>query len=725
MNDVANQNQIYAPSQYRDDDEIDLADLIGVLLDKRWLIVTVTTAIFLLGAAYAFLATPIYKADGLIQVEEKKTGLGDLDINALFEGDTSVNAEIEILRSRMVLGTVIDNLKLDIIAEPNYFSIFGAALARRADAEDRKSIKVDTLEVPDGLVGETLTVLARSGDRYQLLGPEDNTLLSGIVGEVASTQIAGEPLSIFISELRAEADDTFHLEKQSRLKAIEALQQLLSISEKGKNSAILAISLEGKDPQKVSDKLNEIANVYVRKNVERRSAEAEQTLAFLDEQLPIVKQEMETAEVALNSYRLEKGSIDLPLETQAILETIVEAEGQLNQLQRERDRITQSFTPAHPMVIALDRQIERLNGELGGLNGRVRELPNTQQEVLRLVRDTHVNTQLYTSLLNTTQELRVVKAGTVGNVRVVDFAVAPYKPVKPKKALILFLSIMLGGFVGVVAAFVTQALSGGVVDPELIEKHVNLPVYATIAHSKRQEHIYKKLKSKEAKRSILATDSPDDIAIESLRNLRTALHFGMLDAKNNCIMIAGPSPTVGKSFVSVNLAAVLADSGKKVLLIDGDIRRGHLHEYLGLQRENGLSDFISGDIPIGDVLHQTTIPGLTFIPTGKIPPNPSELLLHKRFANCLSVLTPRFDHIIIDSAPILAVTDATIIGRMAGATLMVLKAGQHPMREIERSAKRLQQAGVNLRGLLINDVNVRSQRYGVGKYSYQYSYGRN
>ena len=431
---------------------------------------------------------------------------------------------------------------------------------------------------------------------------------------------------------------------------------------------------------------------------------------------------METAEVALNTYRLEKGSIDLPLETQAILETIVSTEGHLNKLRQERDKVTQGFTPAHPMVIALDKQIERLNGELSQLNDQVRELPNTQQEVLRLVRDTEVNTVLYTSLLNTAQELRVVKAGTVGNVRIIDYAVTPQKPVKPKKSRILMLSLLFGAFAGVAMAFVKRALSGGVVDPELIEKHVNLPVYATIAHSKRQDRIYKKLKSKEAKSSILATDSPDDIAIECLRNLRTALHFGMLDAKNNCIMIAGPSPHVGKSFVSVNLAAVLADSDKKVLLIDGDIRRGHLHEYLGLKRDNGLSDFISGDIPIGDVLHQTTIPGLLFIPTGKLPPNPSELLLHQRFANCLSVLTPRFDHIIIDSAPILAVTDAMIIGQMAGATLMVLKAGQHPMREIEQSAKRLQQAGVNLRGLLINDISAQSQRYGAGKYSYQYSY---
>ena len=496
----------------------------------------------------------------------------------------------------------------------------------------------------------------------------------------------------------------------------------MSVSERGDWSGILAILVEGTDPDSVRRQVNEIANVYVRQNVERKSAEAEQTLDFLDKQLPVVRQDMETAELALNAYRLEKGSIDLPLETQSILQTIVAVESQRNQLLQQREKTTLAFTPNHPMVIGLDRQIERLNVELAALNGQVRGLPTTQQEILRLVRDVEVNTVLYTSLLNTAQELRVVKAGTVGNVRIIDYAVQPISPVTPRKSRILLLSLLLGGFVGVAAAFAKKALRAGVEDPDLIEKHINIPVYATVPHSKNQDRIFKALQSEKRKSAVLAIDTPEDAAIESLRNLRTALHFGMMDVKNNCIMIAGPGPTVGKTFVSVNLAAVLTGNDKKVLLIDGDMRRGHLHKYLGLPRENGLSEFISGDIPIGEALHQTMVRNLTLIPTGTIPPNPSELLLHKRFINCLSVLSPRYDHIIIDSPPILAVTDATIIGQVVGGTLMVLKAGQHPMREIEQAVKRLQQANVNLRGLLFNDVNVQSQRYGAGKYSYQYSY---
>jgi tyrosine-protein kinase Etk/Wzc len=363
-----------------------------------------------------------------------------------------------------------------------------------------------------------------------------------------------------------------------------------------------------------------------------------------------------------------------------------------------------------------------MRSELADLNGRVRELPTTQQDLLRLIRDVEVNTALYTSLLDTAQELRVVKAGTVGNVRVIDYAFTPTWPIRPSRARIMMLHLIFGGMFGVALAFARKMLKTGVEDPDIIEKHINFPVYATISHSRRQKRIFRDLKSDKAKGAILAIDTPDDPAIESLRNLLTALHFGMMDVKNNCIMIAGPSPSVGKSFISVNLATVLTSTDKKVLLVDGDLRRGRLHEYLGIERKNGLSEFISGEIPIGEALHQTPVPGLTVVPTGILPPNPTEMLLHQRFSNCLNVLAPRYDHIIIDSPPILAAADATVIGQLAGGTLMVLKAGAHPMREIEQAVKRLRQANVNLRGILFNDVLSHSRIYGAGKYHYQYSY---
>ena len=731
--------QIFIQAPDYTEDEIDLGDLIAVVLQAKWLIIAIKLAAFFLGGAYAVLSTPIYQADGLLQVEDQKSGLGSLDISELLlEGDASVTAEIQLLKSRLVLGNAVDNLRLDIKAEPNYFPIFGRAIARRQNPRDGvagawlgmggfawggERIRVDRLDEPEELFGATLTLVAGKAGAYKLYDPDDELLLEGQVGQTASLQLQDQqPLIIFVSELVARAGTEFHLERQPRLKAIEDLQGRLNVSEKGKNSGILFISLEGDDPREITNQVNEIANIYVRKNVERKSAEAEKTLEFLDTQLPLVKQQMESAEVALNTYRLEQGSVDLPLETQGILESIVTIEGQLIVLQQNRDEVIQLFTSEHPTVKALDIQIARLHAGLDSLNQEVKDLPNTQQEVLRLFRDVQVNTELYTALLNNAQELRVVKAGTVGNVRVVDHAAIPYEPVKPKKALILVISLLLGGFLGTITAFIKKALSGGVEDPDLVEKHIGIPVYAVIAHSKNQETLDKQIKKGSRQLSVLAESHQEDPAIESLRNLRTALHFGMMEAKNNIIMIAGPSPTVGKSFVSVNLAAVLASADKKVLLVDGDLRKGHLHQYVGHSRAPGLSELISGSLDTNAVIFQTALANLDFLSTGSLPPNPAELLLHENFANLMKKLSEQYDQIIIDSPPILAVTDATIVGQVAGVSLIIIKAGVHPMREIEQSVKRLQQARVNLRGLLFNYVDAFNRRYGVGKYSYQYSY---
>lgn len=714
---------MYQPAPDIDEDDINLGDLIGVLVENRWLIVAITFVALLVGTYQAYTAVPVYRADGLLQVEEKSPGLTNLDTSSMFEDYALVNAEIEILRSRSVLGTVVDNLQLDIYAEPEYMRYIGEALARRAPADERPLIKVDTLDVPDSMRGEYMKLVANGSGGFVLYDAADSMLLRGQVDQVSKLELPGdESMTLFVSALQAEEDQVFWIQRGSRLNSTRSLQGSLSVAERGEWSGILEISVQGTDPVSITQQVNEIANVYVRQNVERKSAEAAKTLEFLDSQLPLVRQNVEAAELSLNTYRLEKGSIDLPAETQGVLEAIVQVEAQINKLLQEREKIRLAFTEIHPTIVAVDRQLSRLHNELSELNGQVRDLPTTQQDLLRLIRDVEVNTNLYTSLLDTAQELRVVKAGTVGNVRVIDYAFTPTWPIQPNKSRMMMLALILGGFIGVAAAFAKKALKAGVDDPDLVEKHTNLPIYATISHSRRQSRIFKKLKTAESECAILAIDTPDDPAIESLRNLLTALHFGMMDVKNNCIMIAGPSPGVGKSFVSVNLATVLASTDKKVLLIDSDLRRGHLHEYLGVERQNGLSEFISGEIPIGEALHQTSVPGLTLVPTGAIPPNPTEMLLHQRFSNCLSVLMPRYDHIIIDSPPILAAADASIIGQMAGGTLMILKAGVHPMREIEQAVKRLKQAEVNLRGILFNDIMSHSRNYGAGKYNYQYSY---
>jgi tyrosine-protein kinase Etk/Wzc len=298
-------------------------------------------------------------------------------------------------------------------------------------------------------------------------------------------------------------------------------------------------------------------------------------------------------------------------------------------------------------------QKQQLEARRDDLLKRVGGLPETQQELLRLSRDVKVSTEIYTAMLNKSQELDVVRAGTVGNVRIIDSAVVDTsQPVKPKKALIVVLATLLGGMLGVAIALLRHALNRGIENPELIEQ-LGLPVYAAVPFSKEQQTLERATGKKTHVQGaqLLAASNPADLSIEALRSLRTSLHFAMMEAKNNILMISGPSPAVGKSFISANLAAIVAQTGQRVVLIDADMRKGYVHKLLNILPEPGLSDLLVNTHTLPDVIHKTDVDNLHFVARGQIPPNPSELLMHANFTKLLETLSSKYDLVIVDTPP--------------------------------------------------------------------------
>lgn len=734
-----------------EDGVINLVDLLSIIGDGKWIIFMITFVVFLMGVIKIYIDQPIYKVDALLQVNEKSQSMvGVESLTDMFGSKLPVMAEIELIKSRRVLGAVVRNLDLEIIAKPKPFPFAGEAIARRFAQRNPdnavssplfgqgkyawggEAIQVDTLLVPDELRDKQITLLAGDQGQFQLFY-NDELIFGGVVGELVSHHMINyqQPITLFVSYLRARPGTQFTLMQQSANSAISQLRNSLIVSEKGKNTGILELTLESGSADYAVRVLNEIANIYVQQNVEHKSAESQKTLEFLDKQLPILKEQMEASIVALNEYKNQKGSVNLDIETQNTLTGVVEMKTQITLLQQKRDELRQKFTESHPNVIAVDKQIARLQSQLQSHNQMIKTLPATQQVILELSGDVKVSTNLYSTLLNNAQTLRVAKAGTVGDVRIIDHAVLPNNAIKPNKPLIIGVAFALGLFLGVVAVFVRKSLLRGIEDPDLIEKQLHVPVYASIAHSKEQEILSKELsKTNQSIRNnrpvVLSLRNKEDAAIESIRSLRTTIHFSLLEAQNNIIVITGPSPGVGKSFLAVNLAIVMADAGKKILLIDADLRKGAINKLFGINRENGLSNVILSDISVQDVTKEIPLANIDFIPTGTIPPNPSELLLHERFGQLLDGLSKQYDLIIIDSPPILAVTDAAIISRLAGATLMVIKAGMHTKRELEQSIRRFSQSGVSIKGIVFNDMPQSSSRYGYGyhygRYVYQYSY---
>ena len=725
------------PNATHYDDEVDLGEYLGMLLVHKWLIAAVTFIGVLIGLSYVLIATPIYQANALIQVEDQQASAlaGLEDVAGLLEGDAAIEAEVQLLRSRLVIRKAVEQLSLNIVAEPRYFPLLGRAIARRYSSTHEgvakpwfaqpqfawggEDIAVDFFDVPEDLLGAPLRLLAGQEGSYTLLDEDEQLLLKGEVGRL----VEKDGLTLFVARLKARPGSQFELLRLSPMDAIKRVLDNLGASERGKNSGMLGITLTGPDKIQITALLNKIADVYVEQNVARSSAEAELSLSFLEKQLPPLKERVDAAENAYNLYRTQHGSVDLATETQSVLEGLVNVEQALLELQQERDELRNRFKPAHPVIKSLDDKINLLSDHSSELESHADRLPATQRDILRLARDVEVNTMLYTKLLNIAQELRVVKAGTVGNVRIIDHALVPEEPIKPKKALIIVLALVVSLFFGIALVFLLNAMRGGVNDPDQLEQRLGLPVYASIMHSKRQAKMNKASKKTGEPIGVLAQLHAQELAIESFRSLNTSLYFSLKQASNNIIMIAGASPGIGKSFTAINLAATMAGSGIKVLLIDGDLRRGILHKYTRDGRDKGLSELITENgKDASGYIHPTGVDGLDFMPTGKLPPNPAELLLHEAFKQQLGALSGQYDQVIIDSPPILAVTDAAIIGRNAATTLLVVKANFHPMRELEQATKQLQQAGIDIKGIVFNDVEMNSGRYGYGKYVYQYEY---
>jgi len=717
-----------------EDEGLALGEIIAVLMDYRWLIAAICLCTLALGLGWVFVSKPIYRADGLLQIEEKKGSGGVFKaLEPLLGEDTTVSAEVEILSSRMVLGRVVGKLKLDIIASPRTLPLIGGAVARRYEGDEPNSawlglsrfawggevIQVDSLEVPDSALDGELWLTAGEDGTFTIVDEDDRLVLEGKAGVRAN----GQGYSAFIAQLKARPGTQFLLKKLSAETAIDNLRRNYSVKERGKKSGVLELSMVGQKPAQIALILDDIMNTYVRQNVERRSAEAEKTLKFLDTQLPALKTQVDSAEAAYNSYRQSRGSLDLNLETQGILKSLVEVENAAVLLKQERDELRQNFTPEHPRIQAVDNKLARLNERRKQFEADVSRLPDTQQTVLRLARDVEVSNRLYTELLNTAQQLRVSKAGTVGDVRVIDTAAVGREPVGAKPIAILGIALLLGLLASLVVIWVLRSLRVVVEDPEVIESQLGLPVYATVPHSKLEVDLHRRAQAGGGG-ELLAVAHPQEDAVESLRGLRTTLHFALLDAQGNSLLITGPSPGLGKSFISKNLGAVLAQVDKRVVIVDADLRRGHLHKEFGIERAVGISEYVAGQAALDDVLKSTAVSGLSVVTTGQIPPNPSELLMHPRFEVLLGELAARFDTVIVDAPPVLAVSDAAIIGRHVGATLMIARAGKHPIRELEQAVKRLSQAGVQVKGFVFNDLNVsrQSYRYGYKGYVYRYSY---
>ena len=696
------------------DDEIDLRQLWDVLSFNKYKIIASGSVGLLLAMVYLIVTSPVYEANALVQVEADKQNqiLGDMQ-SLLGGASTKSDAEINLARSRMVLGRTVENLKTDEVITYKTLPVIG--LFSQPEVKASSALGVNVFSVTPDYENEIFILTYHGGDKYTILVPEVKKKAAiAIDGEVGKL-ISYNGILLNVKNIKSASGQNFQLIKQSKLKAIEEIKNNLSIGDVGKDTGILAFNFVGTDKEKIQIVLNSVVRNYEHQDKEFGVLSAGRSLDFIEKQLPVIKASLRESEDKLNEFRHKNATLDLSLEAQSVMQNLTKIESELTSIDTKEAEVSELFTKDHPSYQALIEKKKVLQKAKDDLVKRVAAMPQLQQDVIRLTRDVEIEQQVYMQLLNKQQEFSIMKASNAGNVRIVDTAVTLEEPIKPKKPLILLLLTM--GFAAIATLYfiIKSLFNRGVNGTEAFDQ-IGVDVLASIPLSlvqKNKDGLFVKTNKKKNASTdfLLAQNLPTDPAVEAIRALRTSVYFTLMDAKNNVLMVSGATSSVGKSFVSTNLAVVMAQSAKKVLLVDSDMRKGYIHEMLHQPIGSGLSDVLSGAMSFNEAIRTTEIEGLDFVSRGDVPVNPAELLMKANLETLLAEVSGRYDYVILDAPPIMAVTDAAILGQQAGTTIIVARYGLTTEQDIENCIVRFANSNVVVKGAILNGVEKSANNY--------------
>lgn len=700
---VINQAAVQIPQNVN---TITLLEALEILWNKKITLLLFLVVGAVVGITIANWLRPQYTSDILLQIDVKggKAGKAMGEMGALLDVASPADAEIELLKSRMVLGYVVEKEHLCFNANP-------VGIGDRFRHKEGR-MDLDSLYIPAAARAEKWMAMVTGAESYDVIAPDGRVILEGKVGKMYNVPYGDDTLNIHVSKMQAEPEQLFALSQSNDLAAMNALKSELKVSEKGKQTGIIVASYNHRYPDRAASILNTIAKTYLRQNVEMRSAEAAKTLEFLEKQLPEVKKKLDSTEKILADYRYSIGSVDMTGETQAHLQNERELQKQLLDLEQQRQAAMRLFKEEHPNVQTIVKQQNRLRFEISKLKKNAEKMPLTQQEVLRLKEDVAVNNEVYTEMLNKVQQLRVVRAGEVGNVRIVDLARINYSPSKPRKMNIIICSVAASFMLGVLLVFFLRMMRNGVRSVSEIERETNTGVIARVPEHADKNLMHKFMKS----RKPFVVQNTNNMVSESIRSILTAIDFSYnIDKKNQVIMVAGIVPKAGKSFISTNLAAAYALVGKKVLYIDADMRKCACRF-----SRIGLTDVLMGKKTFEEAVYRgVEIEGLDILEAGNFKMVAFELLRGDMFKKLLDELRPKYDLIIIDTPPTGLVADAYMIYPLVDLTLIVLYYGLHSMDSIKEALQNLDRYGNKPKAFVLNHCDGHESRYGYyGYYGY-------
>jgi len=696
------------------------------------------------GLAWLYLisANYTYQASALVEVNDR----GNLSENnnnndqQIEWNAPTIKEEANRITSRRVLKPVAAAFNLHLSAEPKRLPVLSDITRRLpllADfvsslgltghyAWSDESIKLTQLEVPRRWEDKELVLTALDQSGYSLEYKDQLIIERALVGETAQVALnEAEPLRIRVDDLQADPGVQFSLRRSSLQSTISDFRGKVSTGTTGKNSRMISLRVRGEEPYLIANLTNAILQEYTSVKLSTQNQSTDERLAFFESQLPTVEAELRTAQGALARFRTNSGSVrDTQLDLK--LGQLDDLEIQLLDKEVERDDLLKRYTVAHPTPKRLQKEIDVLNDKIRQIRGTFISAPDTEREIAILQDNLETKRDLFIEMSETLQKLRLANVGNIGAVQIIDNALPPLAPISPSQSRAIVIGTLSTLLLYTLYLMVRSAMSTTIDDQESLERVSGLPVYMNIPKSSAQRRLGSPLpihprhllsgaagesSSKAIAANVLALSKPEDYSIENLRGLRSMLDDVMAGANNNVLMFTSPLPRMGKSFLSLNLAVLIAQTGKRVLLIDADYQRGQLHKCLGLEAGPGLPEVVSGKSELRKTIKATPVQNLFCIPRG-YPANGSDVNMpgDKEFGVFFNVVTPRFDVAIIDTPPVLSVSTAAALGKYAGSTIMTVGEGEVKEPQLNEALKRLTLSGVRVSGCIMNGASTATQK---------------
>ncbi len=707
-------------------EEINLRDYLRVLFKRRWLIAAVLLIVVVSVTIETFRKTPIYRATAQVMIESENPKVVDIQevLQSNQEYSDYYQSQYEILKSKALALKVINYLNL------NENPVVGGS---------KKGFSPGA--VFHGMIGwlKNLTSSAEAKPDPQLEEDQRNNSL----------------IAAYLGSLRVEPI---------------------------KNSRLVNISVEGIDPKMVARIANTHAQLYIESNIERKFAAAQAAVSWLNQRIKEEGKKLQQSEESLQTYREQEGLIDIDFQERQgiIMQSLNDLNTALTEAQTEKitkqqlssasgldeshpavmqnsliqalkanyialsgeySKLSQKYGPEHPNMVRLSSEMQAIQGKiaqeirklaqsmhtdsqlasdkekaiLAAMEAKKKEALALNQKQIKydaLKREVSITRSLFESLLKRAKEASVTEGLNVTNIVVVDPARLPDTPFKPQKARDILFALIIGLTLGIGLAFLLEYLDNTIKIPEEVERYLKIPLLGLVGSFPTNSTDLKK-------NELISHTNPKSTISEAYRTIRTNLLFSSPDNKKQVLLVTSMLPFEGKTVLCSNLAITFAKMGKKVLLVDADMRKPKIYKVFNLDRVKGLSAFLVGE---ESSIVITDIPGLKILTSGTLPPNPSELLSSKKMQDFIERAREQYDLILFDSPPILSVTDAVILSTLADGVVVTIKASDTPRPAIKQGLQQLSEVGGKVLGCVLNAVDFEKESYYHSPYRYHHHY---